>query len=102
MNNDLISRSALIKAFHTDIVNHMQYIDDSTVSVCIAEIEEAPAVDAAPEAHGRWEHLGGDEWICTACGHVISTEGSWDLPTAKYCEECGARMDGGLAERSEG
>lgn len=51
-----------------------------------------------PEAHGRWEHLDGDEWICTACGHVISTEGSWDFPAAKYCEECGARMDGGEGE----
>lgn len=51
MKGDTISRSALIKAFHTDIVNHMQYINDSTVSVCIAEIEEAPAVDAAPEVH---------------------------------------------------
>lgn len=49
MKNDLISRSALIEAFHTDIVNHMQYIDDSTVSVCIAEIEEAPTAAAAPE-----------------------------------------------------
>lgn len=49
MKSDTISRSALIEAFHTDIVNHMQYIDDSTVGVCISEIEEAPAVDAAPE-----------------------------------------------------
>lgn len=22
-------------------------------------------------------------------------EGSWDKPTKKYCEDCGARMDGG-------
>jgi len=48
-----------------------------------------------PEKHGRWEHFDGDEWFCTACGHVISTEGSWDFPAAKYCEECGAKMDGG-------
>lgn len=61
-------------------------------------IDDQPEVATAPEAHGRWEHLDGDEWICTACGHVISTEGSWDFPAAKYCEECGARMDGGEGE----
>ena len=44
--------------------------------------------------HGTWEHLGGDEWCCSDCGHVITTEGSWEKPTKKYCEECGAKMDG--------
>ena len=45
--------------------------------------------------HGRWAHLGGDEWCCSACGFVITTEGSLDKPTKKYCEDCGAIMDGG-------
>lgn len=53
------------------------------------------SVDAAPVVHARWAHLGGDEWCCSACGFVITTEGSWDKPTKKYCEDCGARMDGG-------
>lgn len=43
---------------------------------------------------GRWEHLGGDEWCCTNCGHVISTEGNWEKPAAKFCEDCGADMRG--------
>lgn len=54
-----------------------------------------PAADVAPVVHGRWAHLGGDEWCCSACGFVITTEGSWDKPTKKYCEDCGAKMDGG-------
>lgn len=28
------------------------------------------------------------------CCFVITTEGSWDKPTKKYCEDCGAKMDG--------
>lgn len=48
---------------------------------------------SAPVVHGRWMHLGGDEWCCSACGFVITTEGSWDKPTKKYCEECGAKME---------
>ena len=54
-----------------------------------------PAADVAPVVRGRWVHLGGDEWCCSACGFVITTEGSWDKPTKKYCEDCGAKMDGG-------
>ncbi len=58
-------------------------------------IEALPAADVAPVVHGRWAHLGGDEWRCPVCGFVITTEGSWDKPTKKYCEDCGAKMDGG-------
>lgn len=64
-------------------------------------IWKAPAADVAPVRHGRWEHLGGDEWCCSACGIVITTEGSWDNPTQKYCEECGAKMDGGADDAAD-
>lgn len=52
-------------------------------------------VDAVPVVHSRWAHIGGDEWCCPVCGFIITTEGSWDKPTKKYCEDCGAKMDGG-------
>lgn len=58
-------------------------------------LDEIPAADVAPVVRGRWAHLGGDEWCCSACGFVITTEGSWDKPTKKYCEDCGSKMDGG-------
>lgn len=58
-------------------------------------IGSIPAADVALVVHGRWVHLGGDEWCCSACGFVITTEGSWDKPTKKYCEDCGAKIDGG-------
>lgn len=61
-------------------------------------IDSLPAADVEPVRHGRWTHLGGDEWCCSACGFVITTEGSWDNPTQKYCEECGAKMDGGVED----
>ena len=53
-----------------------------------------PAADVAPVVHSRWAHFGGDEWGCPVCGFVITTEGSWDKPTKKYCENCGTKMDG--------
>lgn len=58
-------------------------------------IDRIPAADVVPVVHGRWAHLGGDEWYCSACGFVLATEGSWDKPTKKYCENCGAKMNRG-------
>ena len=60
----------------------------------VTRVEDFPSVDVAPVVHGKWVHLGGDEWCCSACGFVITTEGSWDKPIKKYCEDCGAKMDG--------
>ena len=65
----------------------------------ICEVDAQTAADVAPVVHTRWAHLGGDEWCCPVCGFVITTEGSWDKPTKKYCEDCGAKMDG---ERKDG
>lgn len=61
-------------------------------------IRNLPTADVAEVKHGKWAHIGGDEWCCTNCGEVITTEGSWEAPTKKYCNECGAKMDG---ERSD-
>ncbi len=47
------------------------------------DVIDAPAADVAIVRHGEWAHLGGDEWCCSACGFVITTEGSWDKPTKK-------------------
>lgn len=64
-------------------------------SDALRRIEPIPSADVFPVMHGRWVHLGGDEWCCSACGFVISTEGSWEKPTKKYCEDCGAKwMEG--------
>ena len=55
----------------------------------------------AERPHGEWKHIGGDEWVCSECGHVITTEGSWEHPLstgAYHCENCGADMRKGGAE----
>lgn len=62
---------------------------------CIDLLDSLDAADVAPVVHGEWRHSGGDEWCCTNCGNVIHTEGSWEMPEQKYCEECGAKMNGG-------
>lgn len=61
--------------------------------------ETLPAADVRSERHGKWVHLGGDEWGCSCCGFVISTESSWEHPISEtqcndFCRKCGAKMDG--------
>lgn len=70
-------------------------------SVAAMFADSIPAADVAPVVHTRWAHLGGDEWCCPVCGFVIATEGSWDKPTKKYCEDCGAKMDGGDSDAAD-
>lgn len=86
---EYINRKALLqKAWDADTrIGYVQVVD-------VGDILNMPVVDVAPVVHGQWIHLGGDEWCCSECGFVITTEGSWDKPTKKYCEDCGAKMDG--------
>ena len=97
---EYIKREAAVKAVEKyGLTNGVVWGRHTGLAICIAsEIANIPAADVAPVVHGRWAHLGGDEWCCSACGFVITTEGSWDKPTKKYCEDCGAKMDGGDSE----
>ena len=61
----------------------------------IWEVDAQPVAHVASVVYSRRAHISGDEWCCTACGFVITTEGSWDRPVKKYCPNCGAKMDGG-------
>ena len=86
MSDDLISRSALREEhlkldFFPAITRHL--------------IDNAPAVDAVPVVHGRWEWRGGVPW-CSNCGEMLNGY-SYDngVYTTPYCSECGAKMDGG-------
>lgn len=87
--DEYIEREAAIR-----VVNGQSSLT-MTRSSLIDSISKLPDADVAPVVRTRWAHLGGDEWCCPVCGFVLTTEGSWDKPTKKYCEDCGAKMDGG-------
>ena len=101
---EYIERGALmqfpIRRDHYDRKNGNEHFINGIESV-LEYAKNLPAADVAPVVRGRWEHLGGDEWCCSACGVVITTEGSWEKPTKKYCEDCGAKMDGGDGDAAD-
>lgn len=87
MNNDLISRSALVDAlYETEFQTHVPLDEVDTV------IDSMPAVDAEPVRHGMWESVtvssGRDSWKCSECGRRARGKRK-NLP---YCH-CGAKMD---------
>lgn len=109
MNNDLISRSALLVVPN---VNKVTEYDEagfgmSYNAVSVETIEAAPAVDAEVVRHGKWKpyyepmecfvdvylnteirdvHMG---WICSECGRYEQHDTAEEMP---YCH-CGAKMD---------
>lgn len=92
---EYIERAAAVKSVLRMRRPENSVAQNRMLSMIQMDMLKLPAADVAPVVHGRWVHLGGDEWCCSACGFVITTEGSWDKPTKKYCEDCGAKMDGG-------
>jgi PHP family Zn ribbon phosphoesterase len=102
MKNDLISRSALLKAFgeeplvwdsrdREDVQMHNDWLDYTKL------VKDAPTIEAEPVRHGRWVSDTGS-WLlgrCSQCREIYS----WDsLAGSNYCPNCGAKMDGGGGE----
>ena len=65
-------------------------------------VQMAPAVEAEPVRHGRWEivivstsnpYESEIEEKCSLCGRFVQRYGT--QPQDNYCPNCGARMDGG-------
>lgn len=92
-NDDLISRAALgISRCNPDVFSNRAYGEGW--NACIAMIEAAPAVDAAPVVHARWiqyePDLHGTKPLeCGACHYLFAR-----LYPRDFCPHCGAKMDG--------
>ena len=64
----------------------------------IAFVKDAPAIDAEPVRHGRWEWVRGgflSQVRCSECGTELSYKGN-------FCPSCGARMGLELGTEREG
>lgn len=95
---DLIKRKDAIKA-EADRVYKVLRSEGckETYEDCLADAEKTFKDIPSAENKGEWKHLKGDEWLCSNCGYVVWTEGSWEHPLERgkdYCEHCGAHMKG--------
>ena len=88
--DDLISRKALIAEYDR--------VHIGPPGGARKLMEDAPSVDAVEVVHGRWHDVYlMTPWIATGiCSHCnLKSYINPDFPFAKYCPNCGAKMDGG-------
>ena len=98
MNNDLISRKALLERIKEDAPwwwhNFHSYL-------IVDMLKEAPVIKAEPVRHGKWQLnpngiYDDNTWVCSMCGEPwMLIDGSPEENFMHYCPQCGARMDGG-------
>ncbi len=99
MNNDLISRKALLKRFEELKENpNNKLIDTVFLDGAQSVIDAAPAVDAEPIRHGKYGWVGMDMLAgtrsfyygtCSECKERIN----FAYEHKNYCPNCGAKLD---------
>ena len=94
MNNDLISRSALLadlqEYLNQEVTDGMQFTDiGEGIDLAMEQVKEAPAVDAEPVRHGKWipQDNTRTKFQCSDC-KSRNHDGS-----GKWCSNCGCKMD---------
>ena len=88
MNNDLISRAAVLKDLELLAKFQPEGKQSTILGVC-ATIRATHAVDAEPVRHGRWENTKASfHKKCSYCKSILH------MPRKRnYCPNCGAKMD---------
>ena len=96
---DLISRAAAIRTALCWYVNPDGGVFNAIKANIRSNLEQVPAVDAAPVVHARWKALKDGSLECTnclrICPHDVNCYGVI-IHNYKgyYCPWCGAKMDG--------
>lgn len=98
----LIDADALILALKTqDYSGSPESLEDWTpqdmTKAEIADINNAPTIDAEPVRHGHWikgkNYNGIYEWQCSVCKRGWTHRTSGDIYVERYCYNCGAKME---------
>lgn len=91
---EYIEREALIAEFKRRKLGENSFIEKVFADGVYVIIEQFHAADVSPVVHSYWEHKitndGENIGICHNCKYPVS----WFWEQAKYCLNCGAKMDG--------
>ena len=92
--NELVRKANKLEVFYftgeTDIAVHdCQMVELGAV---LAEIDEAPTVDAVEVKHGHWCWEGRFK-ACSQCGSYVEWDETLGANFWKFCPYCGAKMD---------
>lgn len=90
MNNDAISRSAVLENIYEMDISDCTDVED-IIDKAYAMIAAAPALDVEPVVRGHWIHDINNLYGCSECR---ARETMSHKKKKNYCNNCGARMDG--------
>ena len=104
MQNDLISRSALLEALDKLYMAALRKTGNSVETIYELDhlamlVRDAPAVDAEPVRHGRWGKFEKTKHktVCSECKCPVpfkkQASGYHLAWKSNYCPNCGAKME---------
>lgn len=97
MENDLISRKALMDTLQNHFGQDLAYLGED-LQYCQEAVQFAPSIEAEPVRHGRWTWITEDIYRCENCGERVHVKEVMGKPDWDYCPNCGAKMDGGAED----
>lgn len=89
---EYIERGRLKEAISADC-QHLFSFDTSFYDMVMIDIDEVPAEDVAPVAHGRWEWVTEARYRCNNCGRITQVDECMGKPMYSGCPYCRAKMD---------
>lgn len=95
MTNDLISREALAEHFKGHISaakNARDFRAADAWGGALWDVQDAPAVNAAPVVHGRWVEAKG-AIRCSECMNTPLYDYFGKIKLSDVCPHCGAKME---------
>ena len=101
MNNDLISRKNLKKAFSENCLHNCYYCklakwDKKGTCYNCGLIDNAPPAEPATSNRGKWKQKDGiNYYFCNICGSGNNNGGG--IKT-NFCPNCGAQMETGATD----
>ena len=99
---EYIEKQALLKkmyaSYSVPLLISQTTDEDIMFKTMVSIVEEQPTADVVEAKHGEWIYWQPDGtnhlWSCSVCGGAISTPMKFVADHIKYCEHCGAKMDG--------
>ena len=89
---DAVRRIAVLMAAEAESYGCEDQPMDTYIEYASEDLADIPSADVAPVRHGRWIKITPSGiYECSKCKKYVMT---CDIEAYKYCQRCGAKMDG--------
>lgn len=94
------------RKFHGKNLDGHELSFNNGIMEAVYIIDKMKPANVRPKVVAKWVRLGGDEWCCSNCDYVISTNSGKEHPMSEghcnnFCRCCDAEMFKGESETNE-